>query len=60
MRCDMCGYCVDMDAIDDEAIQRICTGAHVFFNCLGTTRRVAGSAVSVTSDVCFGYTQSNC
>ncbi len=35
-----------MDSADDEFIQRICTGVHVFFCCLGTTKSAAGSAVS--------------
>ena len=38
----------DLDAISDDAFHQLCTGAHVFFNTLGTTRSIAGSAVSDT------------
>ena len=38
----------DLDAISDDAFRQLCTGAHVFFNTLGTTRSIAGSAVSDT------------
>ena len=36
----------DLDAVSDETVKQLCTGGHVFFNCLGTTRSQAGSAVS--------------
>ena len=35
-----------MDEITDDTIQQLCTGSQVFFCCLGTTRKAAGSAVS--------------
>lgn len=37
----------DLDAMSDDTVRQKCTGAHVFFNTLGTTRSAAGSAVSV-------------
>ena len=35
----------DLDALSDDAVRELCTGAHVFCNTLGTTRSTAGSAV---------------
>ena len=35
-----------MNEMPDERIKEICEGNDVFFCCLGTTRRAAGSAVS--------------
>ena len=35
----------DLDSVSDDTVRQLCTGAHVFFNTLGTTRRAAGSAV---------------
>ena len=37
---------VDLNDISDDTVKQLCTGSHVFFNCLGTTRKQAGSAVS--------------
>lgn len=37
---------VDMFAVPEDEIKSKCEGADVFFCCLGTTRRAAGSAVS--------------
>ena len=34
----------DLDAISDEQVKALCDGSNVFFCCLGTTRRQAGSA----------------
>ena len=48
-----------MDAIDDEAIQRLCTGVNVFFCCLGTTKKAAGSAVSMIKLLCLFYLTHN-
>ena len=36
----------DLDSISDDTVRQKFTGAHVFFNTLGTTRSTAGSAVS--------------
>ena len=36
---------LDLDDVTDEKVKELCTGSHVFFNCLGTTRAAAGSAV---------------
>ena len=36
---------LDLDDVTDEKMKELCTGSHVFFNCLGTTRAAAGSAV---------------
>lgn len=36
----------DLDSMSDDTVRQHCTGAHVFFNTLGTTRSVAGSAVN--------------
>ena len=36
----------DFDAITEETLKEHCTGNSVFFSCMGTTRRQAGSAVS--------------
>ena len=38
--------CSDLDTISDEAVKELCAGSHTFFNCLGTTRKLAGSAAS--------------
>ncbi len=38
----------DLDTVSDDTVKQLCTGGHVFFNCLGTTRARAGSAVSTT------------
>lgn len=35
----------DLDAMSDDTVREVCTGAHVFCNTLGTTRSAAGSAV---------------
>ena len=35
----------DLDAMSDDTVRELCTGAHVFCNTLGTTRSAAGSAV---------------
>ena len=37
-----------LDSVSDDTVRQLCTGAHVFFNALGTTRSTAGSAVSLT------------
>ena len=36
----------DLDAVSDDTVRQLCTGAHMFCNTLGTTRAIAGSAVS--------------
>ena len=41
----LCQHIEDLDSISDDAVRQLCTGGHVFFNTLGTTRRIAGSAV---------------
>lgn len=37
---------LDLEAVSEDTVKQLCTGGHVFFNCLGTTRSQAGSAVS--------------
>ena len=39
----------DLDAVSDDTVRQLCTGAHVFFDTLGTTRAAAGSAVRCNS-----------
>ena len=39
----------DLDAVSDDTVRQLCTGAHVFCNTLGTSRSVAGSAVHRTT-----------
>ncbi|XP_064391120.1 uncharacterized protein LOC135338955 [Halichondria panicea] len=34
----------DLDEVTGEKVKELCTGSHVFFNCLGSTRAKAGSA----------------
>lgn len=36
---------LDLNEISDDTVKELCTGSQVFFNCLGTTRKQAGSAV---------------
>ena len=43
-------YTADFSDISDDTVKQLCTGSHVFFNCLGTTRRQAGSAVHILRD----------
>ena len=43
-------YTADLSDISDDTVRQLCTGSHVFFNCLGTTRRQAGSAVHILRD----------
>ena len=43
--CTQYFFSLDLDDVTDEEVKRLCTGSHVFFNCLGTTRATAGSAV---------------
>ena len=38
-------YTADLNDISDDTVKQLCTGSHVFFDCLGTTRKQAGSAV---------------
>ncbi len=38
-------HSADLNDISDDTVKQLCTGSHVFFNCLGTSRRQAGSAV---------------
>lgn len=38
-------HCLDLDELTDEKAKELCTGSNVFFNCLGTTKAKAGSAV---------------
>lgn len=38
----------DFDDIPESRIKELCAGGSVFFNCMGSTRKAAGSAVSVT------------
>ena len=40
---------VDLNDISDDTVKQLCAGSHVFFNCLGTTRKQAGSAVGYAS-----------
>ena len=44
----MCVYCwcVDLDEVSEDKVKELCTGGHVFFNCMGTSRAIAGSKVS--------------
>ena len=39
----------DLDTVSEDTVKELCRGGNVFFNCLGTTRKKAGSAVSSNS-----------
>ena len=40
-------FCVDMEALSNETVGKHFSDAHVYFSCLGTTKRQAGSAVRI-------------
>ena len=50
----------DLDAISDDAVRQLCTGAHMFCNTLGTTRSTAGSAVLYSNMMCVAFLWSHC
>ena len=38
-------WCIDLDEVSEDKVKELCTGGHVFFNCMGTFRAAAGSKV---------------
>ncbi len=50
-----CLYCtcvcacvlIDLDEVSEDKVKELCADGHVFFNCLGTTRAIAGSKVRI-------------